>query len=117
MKNIEEYEKILSDYFLEKIKKIENIEIFGNLNCENRVGIFSFSIKNIHPHDISAILDRYNIATRSGQHCAMPLHDKYDLSSSCRISFYFYNTLSDIDKIFEVLSDLKNKYDKGEHLM
>lgn len=113
---IEKYENIICEYFLKKLKQIDEVEIFGSVSYENRVGIISFNINGIHAHDVSSILDKYNITVRGGQHCAMPLHDKYTLNSTCRISFYFYNTFDEIDKIIDVLSDLKNKYAQGEHL-
>ncbi|MEE3254522.1 MAG: aminotransferase class V-fold PLP-dependent enzyme, partial [Chloroflexota bacterium] len=57
----------------------------------------------VHPHDISQILDGDGIAVRAGHHCAMPLHERYNLVATARASFYLYNTYSDVDKLIDGL--------------
>lgn len=113
---IQKYEEDLTKYFLEQIKEIKEIELFGSTNFKNRIAVFSFIIKGIHPHDIGAIFNNYNIAIRTGQHCTMPLHNKYKHSATSRISLYIYNTKKDIDKIIKVLKNIKQDYEKGIHL-
>ena len=112
-----EFENILSNYFLEKIKNLKNFTFFCNLENKNKVPIFSFSHKIIHSHDVSQILDNEKIVVRSGHHCAMPLHTKIlKIPSTTRISFSFYNTKSEIDKIIEVLKTIDERFKNGKFL-
>ncbi|MCA9497455.1 MAG: SufS family cysteine desulfurase [Nanoarchaeota archaeon] len=117
LNRIHKYEELLLKYFLEKVKEVENFELLGPWSMKDRAAVFSFNIKGIHSHDISAILDKEGIAIRGGHHCAMPLHDKYDFSSSSRISFYFYNTIEEIDYIISVLKKVEEKFEKGDFLL
>jgi cysteine desulfurase/selenocysteine lyase len=114
MKNIEEYEKILTKYFLRKVKEIPNLTIYGSLNGDSRAGVFSFNITNIHSHDVSAIMDQRGVAIRGGHHCAMPLIKKLGVCATSRISLYFYNTLEEIDYIVDVLSELEDVFKRGD---
>lgn len=116
MENIENYEKILSEYFLDKISDIKGFELYGPRKAKDRGAVFSFNIKGVHSHDITEILDREGIAIRGGHHCAMPLIEMLEQNSTARISFYFYNTLDEIDYIVEVLCRVKDIYDRGEFL-
>ena len=97
---IDEIEKELIEYFLEKIKNIKNIEIIWSQNPKNRIWVFSLVFENNHSHDIAEILAENNIAVRSGKHCVHPF---YDLIKEC---LYFYNTKDEIDKFFEVISKI-----------
>ncbi|HLD88643.1 MAG TPA: cysteine desulfurase [Candidatus Nanoarchaeia archaeon] len=106
MKNIQEYERELTEYALEKLKKIEGMTIYGP-NADKKVGIVSFNLAGIHPHDIAAYLDEYGIAVRGGHHCAMPLAKVLNVQGTVRASFYFYNTKEEIDKLVEALKKAK----------
>jgi len=117
MLNLENHEKELIKYFLEKIKEVKNFNLYGSKKIKNRIGVFSFNINGIHSHDLGSILDKNGIATRGGHHCAMPLHNKLNINSTTRISFYFYNTKDEINKIIEVLKNAKKIFDKGEFLL
>jgi cysteine desulfurase/selenocysteine lyase len=116
-KKIKQHEQELTKYFLEQIKQINGLTLFGKKTQENRIPLFSFTYKDIHPHDIGAIFNKHHIAIRVGTHCTIPLHDKYEVFSTARISLYIYNTKEDIDKIIEVLKNLRNDYEKGLHLV
>ncbi len=107
IKNIERIEKELLKYTINKLKDKEFIELHGGENLDNRSGILSFNIKDVHPHDVATILDNYNIAIRAGHHCAQPFMKYMGLSSSCRASFYFYNTSEDIDRLIEALEKVR----------
>ncbi len=101
--HIEEYEKTLNKYFIEKIKQIDDIDLYSP-PLNKKISIFSFSIKNTHPHDIAHILNEQNIAVRAGHHCAMPLHkETLKSNSTIRASFYAYNNKKDIDKLVKGL--------------
>jgi cysteine desulfurase/selenocysteine lyase len=114
---IEEYENILNNHFLKRIKEVKDLDLYGPKDTNNRGSVFAFNIKGIHAHDVGAILDKYGIASRSGHHCVMPLHTKLGIVASCRISFYFYNTLEEVDYIINILKKLKKEFEKGEFLL
>ena len=105
MDNIQKHEKTLTDYALEKIGKIEGLRIHGS--SENRSGVISFNIKGIHPQDLAQFLDQDNIAIRVGHHCAQPLLNILNETSSARVSLYIYNNESDIDKFCESITKIK----------
>ena len=108
IKNIEEYEKELIRYLLKEIKSIKGIEIYNPI--KNTTGILSFNLRNIHSHDVASLLDDYNIAIRAGHHCTMPLMKKLGISGTARVSFYFYNTKEDIDKLINALKEINKRF-------
>ncbi|MFC1780532.1 cysteine desulfurase [Patescibacteria group bacterium] len=104
MTEIEKHERELTSYALDKMKKVKGLEVFGlNDTPMQRGGMISFTLKNAHPHDIAQILNEDGIAIRSGHHCAQPLHNKFQIPATARISFYIYNTKEEIDKTGEAL--------------
>lgn len=113
MKNVENYERQLVEYALEVLPGIKNIKIYGSLNPENRLGVFSFSLKGIHPHDIGEILGRDNICIRTGHHCAQPLMKALKVPATARASLYLYNTKEDIDRLAEGLNKVKKIFKNG----
>ncbi len=112
MNKIRKHEINLTKYALEKLSRINNMEIYGPKNAGERTGLVSFNIKGIHPHDIASILDDYGICIRAGHHCAMPLHKKLNIPASARISFYIYNTKKDIDEFVKCLLKAKKVFGK-----
>jgi len=98
MEKIFAHEKTLIKYAMESLPDIPGIKIIGP-SAEDRGGVISFTIDQIHPHDVAQILDEFGIAVRAGHHCAMPLHEKLHLIASTRASFYLYNTKDDIDEL------------------
>jgi len=98
MERIFAHEKTLIKYAMESLPDIPGIKIIGP-SAEDRGGVISFTIDQIHPHDVAQILDESGIAVRAGHHCAMPLHEKLHLVASTRASFYLYNTKDDIDEL------------------
>ncbi|MFA6981478.1 MAG: cysteine desulfurase [Patescibacteria group bacterium] len=99
IENIHEHTKELTRYTIEKLSEIPEIRMLGPKDEKKRGALVSFTLKGIHPHDLASILDEDNIAVRSGQHCTMPLHDALGIPASTRVSFYLYNTKTDIDKL------------------
>ncbi|MNI81989.1 putative cysteine desulfurase [compost metagenome] len=77
------------------------------------MGVLSFNIDDIHPHDVASILDTYGIAIRSGHHCAQPFLKYMKLNSTCRISMYIYNTKEDIDIFIEALKKVRGHLGYG----
>jgi cysteine desulfurase/selenocysteine lyase len=98
MEAVAEYENHLTEYALEKLAEIPGLKILGP-EAGKKGGVTSFTLEGIHPHDIAQILDQDGIAVRAGHHCAMPLHDRYQIPATTRASYYFYNTLEEIDAL------------------
>ncbi len=102
LNNIAEYEAELKEYALAKLTALNWLRLQGE--PDNRGAIFSFTMENAgHAHDISTILDKKGVAVRAGQHCAGPLMDHLGITASCRASFAFYNTKSEVDTLVEAL--------------
>ena len=109
MEKISEYERRLTDYALKVIGAIGGVTILGP-SAENRGGVVSFTLEGVHPHDVAQLLDREGIAVRAGHHCAMPLHQKMNLTASTRASFYLYNTIKEIDALAKGLETVKKVF-------
>ena len=90
LKEIENYENELLEYATKKLKKIKGLRIFGE--AKNKISVISFNVGSIHPYDLGSILDKMGIAVRTGQHCAQPVMDYYEIPGTVRVSFSFYNT-------------------------
>ena len=104
--NIEEYESELLEYALDSLKEIPWIDIYTPLEGK-RVGVVSFNIKEVHPHDVAGVMDEDGIAVRSGHHCTQPLMTRLRIEHALRASFYLYNTKDEIDKF---VMSLKRAY-------
>lgn len=96
MEWVHEQEQALVEYAYARMSRIEGLRIIGPVQ---RAGLIAFTLNDIHPHDLSAILDQEGVAVRAGHHCAMPLHDRLDIIATARASFYFYNTPEEIDQL------------------
>ncbi len=77
---------------------------------EKKGGIVSFVMERVHAHDVAQLLDRHAIAVRAGHHCAMPLHKRLGVQASARISFYFYNTLEEVDRLGVAFDEIKRLF-------
>ena len=110
--NIEKIEKEIIGYAREELKKLDFLELYLTPNKENHSAVISFNIKGIHPHDVASILDRYGVCVRSGNHCAQPLARSIGIDSTCRASFYIYNTKEDVDKLVEALKMAYQRFKK-----
>ena len=105
---IERIERELIDYAIPKLKELPYIELYGcNSKLNNKTGIITFNVKEVHPHDVSTILDSEGVAIRAGHHCAQPLHKYLGINASCRASFYLYNSTEDVDKLIEALGKVR----------
>ena len=109
MENIVKHEKELTNYALEKLKKINSVDIIGN--PKNKAGVISFTIKGIHPHDISTIVDEEGVAIRAGHHCCQILHERFNLSATARASIGIYNTKEDIDILCKAIEKCRKVFD------
>lgn len=104
---ISEKENELTAYALERLNAIPYIRILGPKEMKDRGGVISFTVDEIHPHDVSMILDSYGIGVRAGHHCAQPLMRYLGVHSSSRVSFTFYNTKEEIDGFITHLDDVR----------
>ncbi len=95
------YEHELLEYATEKLSAIEGVKIIGT--AKEKASVLSFTIENVHPHDIGTILDQQGIAIRAGHHCAQPVMQFFDVPATARASFAFYNTKEEVDKLAEAV--------------
>ena len=95
------HEKVLGEYAMERLGAMNSIRIFGK--APGKGAIVSFEMKGAHAHDVATIIDRSGIAVRAGTHCAMPLLQRFGVTSTCRASFAMYNTMEEVDKLAEAL--------------
>ena len=107
---INEIENSLTKNALEKLKKLDFVETYFTKDVEH-AGIIAFNVKNVHSHDVAFILDSYDVAVRSGHHCAQPLMSYLGIPSCCRASFSIYNNEEDIDKLIEGLLKVKEVFE------
>lgn len=112
---IKEIEDDVVSYAIGQLSKLDYLDLYLTPNKENHSGVISFNIKGVHPHDVASILDSQGIYVRSGNHCAQPLMRFLNIDSTCRASFYFYNSKDDVDKLVMALNkayDMFKKYIK-----
>ena len=106
---IERIEKNLTQYAITEMKKIPYVELYGcDSTRDNKIGIVTFNIKDVHPHDVATILDAEGVAIRAGHHCAQPLMKYLGQNSTCRASFYFYNTIDDVDRLIDAIKKVRH---------
>ena len=96
-----QYEEELLAYATEKLSNIEGVKIVGT--AREKASVISFTIENVHPHDIGTILDQSGIAIRAGHHCAQPVMQFFEVPATARASFAFYNTKEEVDKLAEAV--------------
>lgn len=111
---IGEREIALTSRAIEKMEKIPHVNIIGSENADEHTGIVTFTIDNVHPHDISEILAADGIAVRAGHHCAQPLLTHLGLNSTARASFAFYNTEDEVDKFTDSVATIRERMGYGE---
>ena len=99
-------------YAIEELSKLRFVKLYITPNREHHSSVVSFNINGIHPHDVASILDSEDICIRSGNHCAQPLMRYLGIDSTCRASFYFYNTKGDVDKLIAGLNKAYNMFRK-----
>ena len=109
-KTIHQLEEEVLLYARQELSKLEYLDLYLTPNIKNHSGVISFNIKGVHPHDVASILDSYGVCVRSGNHCAQPLLRYMGLDSTCRASFYFYNTKEDVDKLVIALNKAYNMF-------
>jgi len=108
MDKIHAYEAELTAYLFEQSRQIPELRLYGpqpNSNGEGRAALAAFTAGEVHPHDLSTILDQAGVAIRAGHHCTQPLHRYIKAQSTARASLYFYNTREEIDVFIAALKE------------
>ena len=109
---IQEIERDLVSYARKRLSELDFITLYLTPNEDNHSSVISFNINGVHPHDVASILDVNGVCVRSGNHCAQPLMRFLGIDSTCRASFYIYNTKEDVDKLVEALNKAYNMFKK-----
>jgi cysteine desulfurase / selenocysteine lyase len=99
MGNVREHERALTAAAVDRLRDVPELRLFGPEDAEARAGVLSFTLGDIHPHDVAAILNEENVAVRAGHHCCQPLMDRLGVVATTRASFYVYNAVEDIDRL------------------
>jgi cysteine desulfurase / selenocysteine lyase len=106
---IERHERELAEYALGRLAEVPGVKIFGP-PADRRVGIVSFDVEGVHPHDVAQILDRDGVAVRAGHHCNQPLMDRLGVPATTRASFYLYTLPEEIDRLVEGLHKVRKVF-------
>jgi cysteine desulfurase/selenocysteine lyase len=102
MERVHLHERQLAAYALERLAAIPDLTIYGP-PADRRGGVVSFTLGDIHPHDLATLLDREGVCIRAGHHCAQPLMERYSLPATARASFYVYSTSAEVDALAQAL--------------
>jgi cysteine desulfurase / selenocysteine lyase len=97
------HERALLAYALERLGEIPDLVVLGPRDPAERSGVLSFTLADVHPHDLATILDSEGVAIRAGHHCTQPLMKRLGVGSTARASFYLYNTPAEVDRLVDAL--------------
>lgn len=111
--DMQKQEHLLTAHVLEEMERMPHVHIVGDKNAKNHTGIVTFTIEDVHPHDVSEILSNDGICVRAGHHCAQPLLKHLGIGSATRASFMFYNTLEEADRLIESVSTIRERMGYG----
>ena len=109
---MQELENDVLEYARQELSKLDFLTLYMTPNEKNHSSVISFNIKGVHPHDVASILDSEGVCVRSGNHCAQPLMRFLGIDSTCRASFYFYNTKEDVDRLVHALNKAYDMFKK-----
>jgi cysteine desulfurase/selenocysteine lyase len=110
MDKVREHEMDVTNYAINAIHDLKGIIIYGPSDVNNRGGVVSFNIGDIHPHDLATIMNDHGIAIRSGHHCAQILMERLDVAATSRASFYIYNTKEEVDAFVNALNEARRLF-------
>lgn len=99
MEAVRRHEQNVTKYALERLAEVPAVRVFGPTDPQQRGGVISFTLADVHPHDIATILDQEGIAIRAGHHCAKPLTRALGVPATARASFHVYNDKEDVDAL------------------
>ncbi len=109
MAAVHAHEQVMIAYALERLEEVPGLRVFGPAP-ELKGAVASFTFPGAHPHDIAQILDSVGVAVRAGHHCAMPLHQKFNIPATTRASFYIYNRIDEVDRLIEGLYKVREYF-------
>ena len=112
MDAVRAHERELVEYALERLPGVPDLTLYGP-EGEDRGGVISFTLADVHPHDIASILDTEGVAVRAGHHCAQPLMHRLGVDATARASFYVYNTTEDVDRLADSLLAVRRIFGLG----
>jgi cysteine desulfurase/selenocysteine lyase len=110
MDKVREHEIELTKYAIDRISGVKGVTLYGPRNVNDRGGVVSFNIGDIHPHDLATIMNDHGVAIRSGHHCAQVLMERLDVAATSRASFYIYNTKEEIDTFIGALEEARRLF-------
>lgn len=113
MDTLHAVEQELTAYLFRGTNAIPHVHVLGSQREDNHTGIVSFTVDQVHPHDISEVLSSDGMDIRAGHHCAQPLHDHLGIHSTARASLMFYNTKEEIDRFLESVSNIRRRMGFG----
>ncbi len=110
MDQVAAHEQRITAYALEALQQIDGLRVVGPTEAVDRGGAISFTLDDVHPHDVAQLLDSRGVAVRAGHHCAKPAHLRFGVQSTTRASFYLYTTEQEIDTLVEALHHTKKYF-------
>jgi cysteine desulfurase/selenocysteine lyase len=102
------HEHDLLEYATEAVRALPGIRIIGT--AAEKASVLSFTVEDVHPHDIGTILDQEGIAVRTGHHCAQPVMERYKIPATVRASFAVYNTRAEVDALVRGLRKVREVF-------
>lgn len=102
------HENTVLEYASQRLQEIEGLRIIGT--AHHKAGVISFTLKDVHPHDLGTVIDHYGIALRTGHHCAMPVMQFFGVPATARVSFGLYNTVAEVDALIEALLSAREMF-------
>jgi cysteine desulfurase/selenocysteine lyase len=102
------HENTVLEYASQRLQEIEGLRIIGT--AHHKAGVISFTLKDVHPHDLGTVIDHYGIALRTGHHCAMPVMQFFGVPATARVSFGLYNTVAEVDALVEALLSAREMF-------
>jgi len=99
MESVRRHDRELTGYALNRLTELPQVRVFGPEDLEQRGGVISFALGDVHPHDVATVLDQEGVAVRAGHHCAKPLTRALGVPATARASFQVYNTREDVDAL------------------
>jgi cysteine desulfurase/selenocysteine lyase len=110
LERIHEHELALVAYLLPRLEEVGGVTVYGPKTLDDRVGVVSFNIEGIHPHDVATIFDREGVCVRAGHHCNQPLMTRLGVPATTRASFYLYNTTEECDALVGAIGAAKKVF-------
>lgn len=107
---VREHELLLTSTAMRALENIDGLTLYGTPTAEGRSGVVSFSLADVHPHDVATTLDASSVCVRAGHHCAQPLMRKLGAAATTRASFWVYNTLDDVDKLAQAVKGARERF-------